>query len=142
MVLLGDKAQVEARFGLFGDGANLDARQVHSLGRTYHRLGKSFWTHPMELLGDVAHLGSCFGTFRDGVSVGAREVHGLCQTYHRLRNCFGRTHWYSYVMRLKWKLVSFHLGIVLILTQDRCTVCVERTIGSKIILDAPDGTRW
>ena len=30
--------------------------------------------------------------------------------------------------------------IVLILTQDRCTVCVERTIGSDIILDAPDGT--
>ena len=28
--------------------------------------------------------------------------------------------------------------IVLIVTQDRCTVCVERTIGSKIILDAPD----
>jgi hypothetical protein len=27
--------------------------------------------------------------------------------------------------------------IVLLLTQDRCTVCVERTIGSKIILDAP-----
>jgi hypothetical protein len=24
--------------------------------------------------------------------------------------------------------------------QDRCLVCVERTIGSKIILDAPDGT--
>ena len=30
--------------------------------------------------------------------------------------------------------------IVLILTQDRCTVCVERTIGSEIILDAHDGT--
>jgi hypothetical protein len=26
MVLLGDEAQVEARFGLFGDSANLDAR--------------------------------------------------------------------------------------------------------------------
>ena len=26
MVLLGDKAQVEARFGLFGDRANLDSR--------------------------------------------------------------------------------------------------------------------
>jgi hypothetical protein len=26
MVLLGDKAKVEARFGLFGDSANLDAR--------------------------------------------------------------------------------------------------------------------
>ena len=25
--------------------------------------------------------------------------------------------------------------------QDRCTVCVERIIGSKIILDAFDGTR-
>jgi hypothetical protein len=23
---------------------------------------------------------------------------------------------------------------------DRCTVCVERTIGSKIILDRPNGT--
>ena len=30
--------------------------------------------------------------------------------------------------------------IVLILTQDMCTVCVERTIGLEIILDAPDGT--
>ena len=27
--------------------------------------------------------------------------------------------------------------IVLILMQDRCTVCVERTIGSEIVLDAP-----
>jgi hypothetical protein len=26
MVLLGDEAQVEAHFGLFGDSANLDAR--------------------------------------------------------------------------------------------------------------------
>ena len=30
--------------------------------------------------------------------------------------------------------------IVLILMQDRCTVCVKRTIGSEILLDAPDGT--
>ena len=42
--------------------------------------------------------------------------------------------------RLKWKLVSVRLLIVLIFTQDRCTVCTERTIGSEIILDAPDGT--
>ena len=27
-----------------------------------------------------------------------------------------------------------------ILTQDRCTVCTERTIGLEIILDAPEGT--
>ena len=26
------------------------------------------------------------------------------------------------------------------LDKDRCTVCTERTIGSEIILDAPDGT--
>jgi hypothetical protein len=43
-------------------------------------------------------------------------------------------------MRLKWKLVSVHMEIVLILMQDRCTVCTERTIGSEIILDAPDRT--
>jgi hypothetical protein len=30
-------------------------------------------------------------------------------------------------------------GDLLILTQDRCTVCAEHTIGSKIILDALDG---
>ena len=28
---------------------------------------------------------------------------------------------------------------MLILTQDRCMVCAERTIGSEIILDTPDG---
>ena len=36
-------------------------------------------------------------------------------------------------------LVSVNLYIVLILMQDRCTVCAERTIGSEIVLDAPDG---
>jgi hypothetical protein len=37
MVLLGDEAQVEACFGPFGDSANLDARVVHCLLRTYYR---------------------------------------------------------------------------------------------------------
>ena len=39
--------------------------------------------------------------------------------------------------------VEAHFGlsdIELILTQDRCMVCVERTIGSDIILDAPEIT--
>ena len=53
MVLLGDKAHLEARFGPFGDSAILDARSVHGLRRMYHRLGKSFWALLMELLGDV-----------------------------------------------------------------------------------------
>jgi hypothetical protein len=32
------------------------------------------------------------------------------------------------------------LEIVLILTQDRCTVCAERTIGLEIMLDRPNGS--
>ena len=45
--------------------------------------------------------------------------------------------------RLKWMLVSFRLEIMLILTQNRCTVYAKRTMGSEIIFDAPDGTpRW
>ena len=87
MVLLGDVAQLEARFGPFGDSANLDARSVHGLCRMYHRLGKSFWTHPMELLGDVGHVES--------------------------------------------RLVRSEM--VLVLVQDRCTVCAKRTIGPYIV---------
>jgi hypothetical protein len=36
------------------------------------------------------------------------------------------------------ELCSVCLEIVLILTQDRCTVCTERTIGLQIVWDAPD----
>ena len=39
---------------------------------------------------------------------------------------------------LKWKLVD--LEIVLILTQDRCMVRAEHTIGYEIVLDVPDGS--
>ena len=35
---------------------------------------------------------------------------------------------------------SVRLGMVLVLVQDRCTVCAKRTRGLDIILDAPDGT--
>jgi hypothetical protein len=71
MVLLGDEVQLEAHYGPFRDSANLDARSVHGLRQTLHRLGNCF-AHPMELLGDVGHLESHFGLFRDSVSVGAR----------------------------------------------------------------------
>jgi hypothetical protein len=60
--------------------------------------------------------------------------------YQRLRNHFVRTQWYFLVTRLKWNLVSVHLETVLIMTQDRSIVYAECTIGSEIILDAPDGT--
>jgi hypothetical protein len=42
MELLGDVGHVEDRFGLFGDSANLDARYVHGLCRTYQRLQNRF----------------------------------------------------------------------------------------------------
>ena len=39
-----------------------------------------------------------------------------------------------------WDLTSFSLETVLVSVQDRSTVCAKRTIGSEIVLDAPDGT--
>ena len=42
MVLLGDEAQVEPHIRLFGYSANLDARLVLGLRRTYHRHGNRF----------------------------------------------------------------------------------------------------
>ena len=39
-----------------------------------------------------------------------------------------------------WNVTYFRLETVLVSVQDRCMVCAEHTIGSKIDLDAPDGT--
>jgi tetrahydrodipicolinate N-succinyltransferase len=38
------------------------------------------------------------------------------------------------------KLLLVHLEVVLVSVQDRCTVGAKCSIGSGIILDAPDGT--
>jgi hypothetical protein len=39
-----------------------------------------------------------------------------------------------------WSLVSVCLETVLVSVQYRCTVCAKCTIGSEIVLDAPDDT--
>jgi hypothetical protein len=39
-----------------------------------------------------------------------------------------------------WTLVLVYSMMVLVSEQDRCIVCVKCTIGSVIILDAPDGS--
>ena len=39
-----------------------------------------------------------------------------------------------------WNLASFLLGTLLVSMQDRCMVYTRRTIGSEIVLVAPDGT--
>jgi hypothetical protein len=44
------------------------------------------------------------------------------------------------VTSVMWNLVLVHLEIVLVSVQDRCPVCTKRTIGSEIVLDAPDGS--
>jgi hypothetical protein len=44
------------------------------------------------------------------------------------------------VTRLKWKRDLVCLEIVLLLTQDGCVVCAERTAGSDVVLDTPNGT--
>jgi hypothetical protein len=46
------------------------------------------------------------------------------------------------VTRLQWKLGTVYLEIVLLLMHDWCTVCIEGTVGSKIVLEALDGTPW
>jgi hypothetical protein len=71
MVVLGDDAQVEGCFGLFGYSANL--KQDRCTDCTDNTIdSKSFWTDPMELLGDVGHVESHFAPFGDSISVGAR----------------------------------------------------------------------
>jgi hypothetical protein len=42
MVLLGDEAQVEYRFGPFGNSVSVLAKWVHSLRQMYHMLGSHF----------------------------------------------------------------------------------------------------
>jgi hypothetical protein len=96
--------------------------------------------HPMELLDDEAQVEARFGPFGDSANLDARYVHGLRRTYYRLRNHFRCSQWYFEVMRLKQKLILVRLEIVLILTQDRCTVCTEHTISSEIVLHTPDET--
>jgi hypothetical protein len=105
MGLLSDKYQVEARFGQFGDSATLDAILVHGLLQTYHRLGNSIggtrWNSYLTWV-----LWNLISIYFETMLA---SVHDLRQTYHRLIN---------------------RLEIVLILPQDRCTVCTKRTIGS------------
>jgi hypothetical protein len=91
-------------------------------------------------LGDEAQLETRFGPFRDSANFDARSVHGFHRMYRRLKNRFGRTRWNSYVTWVLWNLILIRLEMVQVSVQDRCTVEAKRTIGSKIVLDTPDGT--
>jgi hypothetical protein len=95
--------------------------------------------HLIVLLCDVDHLEAEFNMFGGSFNLGARKVHGLRLMYCRHGNCYGHSRWYSFVMCVNRRLVSVCFDIVLVLAQDRCMVCAERTIGLEIILDALDG---
>ena len=71
MVLLGDEAQGDARFGLFGDSAT--SRKIgERFGPNVPQAQKLFWRQLIELLGDVGHVQSHFGPFGDSVSFDTR----------------------------------------------------------------------
>jgi hypothetical protein len=78
MELLGDLDPMESYFGPFGNGVSVGARWCHGLRKTYHRLRKSFWTHPMVLLGYEAQLEAHFVPFRDSANLDARYVPCMC----------------------------------------------------------------
>ena len=65
MIILGEEAQVEGRFDLFGDSA-------HVLHGTYHMLRNLFGRTQIELLDDMCHMESRFGLFGERFSFGAR----------------------------------------------------------------------
>jgi hypothetical protein len=97
---------------------------------------------------DLVYLEIVLNLTQDRCTVCAKHTTGSCckicarfvPTYHSLRNSFGRTRWNSKVTWLMWNLVLVHLEIVLVSVQDRCTVCAKHTVGSEIVLDAPDST--
>jgi hypothetical protein len=89
--LRGDGAHVKAHFDPFGDSANLDAKLVHCLRRTYHRLRNHFghtrWnSYAMWVLLNLIsiHLETVLVSVQD-----------RCTVYAKRRNRFGHTQWNS-----------------------------------------------
>ena len=92
----------------------------------------------MELLGDVGHVES------HSVRL---EMVSVCKVgaWFALNVPKAQISFWTHPMELLGDVGhvesrSVRLEMVLVLVQDRCTVCAERTIGSDIVLDAPDGT--
>jgi hypothetical protein len=101
---------------------------------------KSFWMHPMVLLGCEAQVKARFGPFGDSSNLDVRYVRGFQWKYHRLEHYFRRTRLNCSVMWVLGNLVAVIFEMVFVSVQDRCRVCVKRTIRSDIILDTLDGT--
>ena len=63
---------VGSHFIVFGDSVSVNAREVHDLCQTYHRLRESFWIHLILLLGDESQVKAGFGPFGDSANLDAR----------------------------------------------------------------------
>jgi hypothetical protein len=71
MLLLGDEAQTEDRFGPFGNSAIL-IQDSCTVCAERTASSEIILTQPMELLGDVGLVESHFGPFEDSICLGAR----------------------------------------------------------------------
>ena len=84
---------------------------------------KPLWKHPMVLLGEEAQVKARYNLFGDSANLDAKQVHGLHGMYHMLGNTFGCNRQNSQMTCVIWNLASVRLEIILVLVQDRCTVC-------------------
>jgi hypothetical protein len=62
---------VEARFDLFGDSTNPDARYVHGLHQMYHKIRNHFGC-PNDTSGDEGQVEARFHPFGDSANLDAR----------------------------------------------------------------------
>jgi hypothetical protein len=143
MELLEGVGLVESHFGLFRDSVSVGARYVHVLRQTYHMLrnhfGRTRWYSNVTRL-NWRLVWVCLEIL---LILTQDKLMACAECTIRLRNRFGCTQWNTYVTWVMWNLVSVCLETVLVSVLDRCTVCAKHTIGSEIILDAPDCTpRW
>jgi hypothetical protein len=141
MVLLGDEDLAE--HGLVCLETVLILTQHWCTVCTEHTIGiEIILAALMGLLGDEAQVQARFGLFGDSATLGPKLVHGFRRTYRRLGNSIGGIRWNSLVTWVLWNLVLICFETVLASVQYRSTVCVERTVGLEIVLEAPDGTPW
>jgi hypothetical protein len=94
----------------------------------------------MELQGDVGHVESHFGPFGDSVRCQRKIGAWFVLNVPHPHKSFWSTRQNFKVTWVMWNLILVHLEIVLVLVQDRCSVCAKHTVGSEIVLDAPDSS--
>jgi hypothetical protein len=91
-MLLGDEAQVDARYNPFGDSANLDARYVHGLCRTYHMLRNHFGCTRWNSLVTWAMWDLVLVRLETVLALSPRSIIGCVQNNFHAYGTFGANH--------------------------------------------------